>query len=444
MALGKGYNPPGSVTQADICALLDAIAQNGIVLGDIDNTYMLGKLVQGVSPPTPSSVIVYIENGRLVYGPASAFSGGGGGGGVDIRPLTNNFTGAKNTFSNAVTIYGDFLVNVFPLASPTASVVIDGFGKFWSAPYWSKALMQDGTNVFTGNNTFNRSQNPAVISKFIVACQTFLDSDTIMFAQTPRTETAGVYTLMIDASGKLWKVLNPWGTSTGGGGGTNYLPLDNVWTGANTFKGGLVTEIGLSVIGNASVSGNLSLGGMLWLPTAAENNAPSWVLTLNPNNFIVEKTFLEKGPTSLVVASTNIGVGYSVTFNASVNHTALPTTTMGDTLIPAGTTFTPSVEGRTVKGVLYVPDIKVTASGTAYLHVHVWANGGLVASYVEPANASYHPFSIPFSFIGINGANPIIIRYAVEYSTGANAVVNFNETANAKYQPYLILEEMMK
>ncbi len=444
MSLTKGYNPPGSTTVSDICMILDAIAKFGIVLGDIDNAYLLSKLSQGNSAPTTSSVIVYIENGRLVYGPATALGGGGGGGGApDIRPLTNNFTGLSNTFSNAVTIYGDFKVNVFPLANPTASVVIDGFGKFWSAPYWSKNLMQDGANIFTGNNTFNRSQTVGVTSKFIVACQTFFDSDTIFFSQIPRTETAAIYTLMIDANGRLYKVLVT-GNSGGGGGGTNLLPLDNVFTGVNTMQGGLVVQTGLSVIGNASVTGNAYVSGALWLPTATENNSPTWALTLNPSTFLVEKTFLEKGATNSIVLCTNIPVGYQVTFNSTISHTAVPTTSMGDSLIPANTTFTPGVVGRVVKGTMVIPDIKVTASGTAYLHIHVWANSGLVASFVEPANASYHNLTLPFTFTAVAGANPIIIRYAVEYSTGATGVVNFNETANAKYQPYLILEELLK
>jgi len=443
MSLIDGYNPPGSVTVADICALMDSIAQYGIVLGDIDNEYILGKLVQGNSAPTTSSVILYIENGRLVYGPATALGGGGGGGAPDIRPLTNNFTGASNTFSNAVTIYGAFRVNLFPLAAPTFNVVMDGLGQMWTAPFFSKSMLMAGDNTYTGNNTFLRSPTVGVVSKFTVACQTVFDSDTITFSQVPRTETAGIYTLMVDATGKLWKVLVT-GNTGGGGGGTNYLPLPNIWTGPNTFKAGAVVESGFSVIANAAISGNLSLQGLLWLPSTAENNSPTWVLTLNPNTFYVEKTFLEKGASSAIVSCTNIPVGYQVTFNSSINHTTAPTTSMGDTLIPTGTTFTPGVEGRTIKGTLVVPDVKVTASGTAYLHIHVWANSGLVASFVEPANASYHNLTLPFSFVSVAGANPIIVRYAVEWSTGATGVVNFNETANGKYQPYLILEELLK
>lgn len=444
--LNKGYNPPGSATVADICALMNAIYDYGIILGDVDNAYIRSKIEQSVSPPNTSSAIVFIENGKLVYGTASGLGGGGGGGGgaPDIRPLNNNFTGASNTFSNAVTIYGAFRVNLFPLAAPTFNVVMDGLGQMWTAPFFSKSMLMAGDNTYTGNNTFLRSPTVGVVSKFTVACQTVFDSDTITFSQVPRTETAGIYTLMVDANGKLWKVLVT-GTGTGGGGtGVDYTLLDNVWQGANTFTKNIVAQAGLSVLNNAGVLGNMSVGGQFAIQSIAENNAPLWALTWNAQSAMVERTFLEKGPTSLVVPCTNIPAGYQVTFNSSVSHTAAPTTSMGDSLIPANTSFTPGLDGRTVKGTIVIPDVKVTASGTAYLHIHVWANSGLVASFVEPANASYHPLTLVFNFVAVSGANPIVVRYAVEYSTGVSGIVNFNETANAKYQPVMILEELMK
>lgn len=443
MALGNGYNPPGSVTQADICALLDAVARYGIILGDINNAYILSKIPQGTSPPNTSSVIVYIENGRLVYGPATALGGGGGGGGApDIRPLNNVFTGT-NYFNSDVIAYANLsMPHLLAGTQISGLVAFDSVGRFVSVPYQTVAGLLSAVNAWTGSNTF--AQNATSTARVVIGVPLQVNTSSVIFSQIARNDAQSLYVMTLDNFGNVYKVPL---SGAGSGGGTGVITSGNYqWTGDNEFthtvvlSGGFATPSGVSGI----VNGSLYVNQVLRLGAMTENNGPKWALTWNELNNEVERTFLEAGPNSQVTPCTNITVNYTTTFNASISHTSVPTTSMGDSVIPAGTSFTPSAVGRIVRGKLVVPNVKVTAGGTAYLHIHVWANSALVRSFVEPASALAHGLSVDFQFTSIAGANTIVTQYAVEWSSGATGVVVFNETANGKYQPYLIIEELLK
>jgi len=441
MSLTKGYNPPGSITVSDICALLDAINKFGIMLSDVDNAYILGKLTQGNIAPTPSSVIVYIENGRLVFGPATAFSGGGGGGGApDIRPLDNTFSGL-NYFNKDVVAYSNFTMpHLLAGTQISGLVAFDGSGRFVSVPYQTTSGLLTAFNSWSGTNVYG--QNSTNSAQHIIGVPLQVNSAQVLMPNIARNDLASLFVLTLDSNGWVYKTpLVP-----GGSGGGVITSANYIWTGFHDFvesaifRKGLLTPDGAQV----SVGGNLVVTQKVRIFSVAENNTPRWALTWNETSQDVERTFLEAGALSAIFPCTNITTNYSVTFNASISHTAVPTTAMGDSVIPANTSFTPGVAGRNIKGSLVIPNVKVTASGTAYLHIHVWVNSALVRSYVEPVNALAHGATVDFTFTGVNGANPIIVRYAVEYSSGATAVVTFNETANGKYQPYLLLEELFK
>lgn len=441
MSLTKGYNPPGSITVSDICALLDGINKFGIMLSDVDNAYILSKLTQGNVAPTSSSVIVYIENGRLVFGPATAFTGGGGGGGApDIRPLNNTFTGL-NYFNENVVFYKNIsMPHLLAGAQISGLVAFDATGRFISVPYQTVAGLLSTPNNWTSTNTF--SQNSTNSAQHIIGVPLQINTASMMMPNIARNDLASLFVLTLGANGEVYKTPL---TSNSGGGGV-LTGADYIWTGFHDFVESVIFRKGLLTPDGAQVSvgGNLVVTQKVRIFSVAENNSPKWALTWNEASQDVERTFLETGALSAVVPCTNITTNYSVTFNASISHTAVPTTSMGDSVIPANTSFTPGVAGRNIKGKLVIPNVKVTASGTAYLHIHVWVNSALVRSYVEPVDALAHGATVDFTFTGVNGANPIIVRYAVEYSSGATAVVTFNETANGKYQPYLLLEELLK
>lgn len=443
MGLTKGFNPPGSVGMGDLCAFLAAVGVHGIVIGDIDNAFMLSKLTQGITPPTVANSILYIENGKLVYGSAASFASGGTVTGTDIRPLSNNFTGVQNSFQGNIVIFGTTKVNLNALATANASaVVLDSNSILRTVPLLTGPSLLSGDNQWTGNNVFNQTLIPGgPINTFTVVVPASLNSSSLKLPQIPRAISQGVYILMLDGSGNVWKVA-PSDIGLVGGGGGGILGTDNTFTGVNTFGSSVLLSLGLFSNGTINNQGPLIQSGSFTLQNLIENNNPSWTLTLNPTTSRIERTALERGTTSSVVVCANITVGYASTLSPSVPHASVPNTSMGDSLLPANTNFSPNGAGRPVIGKVYIPNVKVVAAGTTFFHIHVWANSALIASFVEPSNASVHSISFPFSFTGAQGANPIIIRFAVEYSTGASGVVTFNENDNAKYQPIVIFEEI--